>query len=162
MYPARTRCIPHAHRENVTLHGNSPSGNRFEVRERVRWSDCDPFGIIYYGAYVRLFQVAEEELFRACGLPFAQLRMSLGVWIPRKALHAEFHSPAELDEEVAVQAWFARVGTTSITMQFEVYRASDRAHRATASLAVVSVDKATMTKKAIPEEVKQKLARYTA
>ncbi|HVT40360.1 MAG TPA: thioesterase family protein [Gemmatimonadaceae bacterium] len=146
----------------MTIQSDSASGNRFEVRDRVRWNDCDPFGIIYYGAYVRFFQVAEEELFRACGLPFEQLRKNLGVWIPRKALHAEFHSPAELDEEVAVQAWFARVGTTSITLQFEVYRASDRAHRATGSLAVVSVDKTTMKKKAIPEEVRQKLAPYTA
>lgn len=146
----------------MIVRSESVSGAKFEVRERVRWSDCDPFGIIYYGAYVRLFQVAEEEMFRACGLPFDRLRKGLGVWIPRKAFHAEFHSPAELDEEVAVVAWFAKVGNTSITMQFEVYRASDRKHRATGTLTVVSVDKATMLKKAIPDEVKRGLAAYTA
>ena len=27
----------------------------FEVLDRVRWSDCDPLGIIHYGTYVRLF-----------------------------------------------------------------------------------------------------------
>lgn len=139
----------------------SPAGNRaFEVLDRVRWSDCDPFGIIYYGAYVRLFQVAEEELFRACGLPFAVLRQGKNVWIPRKAFHAEFHSPAELDEEVAVQACFSRIGTTSLTMQFEVYRASDRAHRATGSLTVVSVDRATMKTKPLPDDVKASLGAY--
>ena len=135
-------------------------GRTFEVHERVRWNDCDPFGIIYYGAYVRLFQVAEEELFRACGLPFETLRRQRGIWIPRKALHAEFHSPAELDEEVVIRAWFARLGTSSITMQFEVYRASDRAHRATGVLTVVSVEKSTMTKKELPESIKRALARY--
>ena len=136
-----------------------PSGDRvFEVRDRVRWSDCDPLGIIYYGAYLRLFQVAEEELFRACGLPFAVLRQQKHVWIPRKAFHAEFHSPAEIDEEVAVQAWFSRIGTTSITIQFEVFRASDRAHRATGSLTVVSVDKATMTPTPLPDDVKRALS----
>ena len=88
----------------MTAHEKSGGDSIFEVRDRVRWSDCDPFGIIYYGAYVRLFQVAEEELFRTCGLPFAVLRQERGVWIPRKAFHAEFHSPAELDEEVVVQA----------------------------------------------------------
>lgn len=137
-------------------------GNRrtFEVRDRVRWSDCDPFGIIYYGAYVRLFQVAEEELFRACGLPFSILRQEKHVWIPRKAVHAEFHSPAELDEEVVIEAFFTRLGTTSITMQFEVYRASDRRHRATGSLTVVSVDKATMTTRPLPDDVKAALSAY--
>jgi acyl-CoA thioester hydrolase len=144
----------------VTAQDHSATHRAFEVRDRVRWSDCDPFGIIYYGAYVRLFQVAEEELFRACGLPFAILRQERQVWIPRKALHAEFHSPAELDEEVALQAWFSKIGTTSITMQFEVYRASDRKHRATGSLTVVSVDKATMKTKPLPENVKRALSEY--
>lgn len=139
----------------------STAGNRvFEVLDRVRWSDCDRLGVIYYGAYVRLFQVAEEELFRACGLPFAILRTGKDVWIPRKAFQAEFHSPAELDEEVAVQAWFSRIGTTAITMQFEVYRAADRAHRATGSLTVVSVDRSTMKTKPLPEDVKASLSAY--
>ena len=131
-----------------------------EITDRVRWSDCDVSGIIYYGAYVRLFQVAEEELFRACGLPFEALRQAMGVWIPRKAFQVEFHSPAQLDEEVVVRAHFSRLGTTAITMQFEVYRASDRAHRASGSLTVVSVDKPTMTPRPIPEDVKAKLSLH--
>jgi YbgC/YbaW family acyl-CoA thioester hydrolase len=131
-----------------------------EIIDRVRWSDCDVSGIIYYGAYVRLFQVAEEELFRACGLPFEALRQALGVWIPRKAFQVEFHSPAQLDEEVSVRAHFSRLGTTAITMQFEVYRASDRAHRASGSLTVVSVDKPTMKPRPIPDDVRTKLALY--
>ena len=133
---------------------------KFEVLDRVRWSDCDPFGIIYYGAYIRLFQVAEEELFRACGLPFTVLREHRGVWIPRKALQAEFHSPAQLDEEVAVQAHFSRIGNAAITMQFEVYRASDRTHRASGSLTVVSVDKPTMKPRPIPDDVRAMLSLY--
>ena len=135
---------------------------RFEVCDRVRWSDCDTSGIIYYGAYVRLFQIAEEELFRACGLPFEELRKARGVWIPRKAFHVEFHSPAQLDEEVVVQAWFSKIGTTSLTMQFEVFRAPDRTHRATGTLTVVSVDKNSMTKKPLPEDVKRQLQRFAA
>jgi acyl-CoA thioester hydrolase len=133
---------------------------KFEVLERVRWGDCDASGIIYYGAYVRLFQVAEEELFRACGLPFEALRQEMGVWIPRKAFHLEFHSPAQLDEAVVLQAYFSRIGTTAITMKFEVYRASDRAHRASGSLTVVSVNKPEMKPRPIPDDVKAKLSLY--
>jgi YbgC/YbaW family acyl-CoA thioester hydrolase len=133
---------------------------KFEVLERVRWSDCDPFGIIYYGAYVRLFQVAEEEMFRAAGLPYETLRGEKAVWIPRKAFSAEFHSPAQIDEQVAVQVHFSRIGNTAMTMQFEVYRASDRVHRASGSLTVVSVDKPTMKPQPIPDDVRAKLLHY--
>ena len=132
----------------------------FEVLERVRWSDCDPFGIIYYGAYIRLFQVAEEELFRECKLPYTQLREERGVWIPRKAIAIEFHSPAQIDEQVAITVHLSRIGNSAMTMQFEVYRASDRAHRASGTLTVVAVDKATMRPRPIPDEVKKMLSLY--
>ena len=82
------------------------------------------------------------------------------MWIPRKSIQAEFHSPAHIDEEVAVQAHFSRVGTSSITIQFEAYRASDRAHRASGTLVVVAVDKATMKPRPIPDVVKAKLSPY--
>ncbi len=42
----------------------------FIIEEYVRWSDVDFAGIIFYGSYVRFFELAETELFRAAGLPF--------------------------------------------------------------------------------------------
>jgi YbgC/YbaW family acyl-CoA thioester hydrolase len=139
----------------------SPPPNAFAVRDRIRWADSDPMGIIFYGAYVRLIGVAESEMFRACGLSIETLRFGRGVWIPRKALHLEFHSAAELEEEVLIQAWFGRIGTTSITMRFEFYRASDRAHRASGSLTVVSVEREAMRPKPLPLEVKAALRRFS-
>jgi 4-hydroxybenzoyl-CoA thioesterase len=119
-------------------------------------------GIVFYGAYIRLMGVAESEMSRACGLPVHELRLKRGVWIPRKALHLEFHSAAELEEEVLIKAWFARIGTTAITMRFEFYRASDHLHRASGSLTVVSVERDAMRPKPIPDEVKTIMARFAA
>jgi YbgC/YbaW family acyl-CoA thioester hydrolase len=138
----------------------APPANTFEVRDRIRWADSDPMGIVFYGAYLRLIGVAESEMFRACGLPVNVLRLERGVWIPRKALHLEFHSAAELEEEVIIQSWFGRIGKTAITMRFEFYRASDRAHRASGSLTVVSVERESMTPRPLPEDVKEVLARF--
>lgn len=140
----------------------SPPPNAFEVRDRIRWADSDPMGIVFYGAYVRLIGVAESEMFRACELPVRALRLERGFWIPRKALHLEFHSMAQLEEEVIVQSWFARIGTSAITMRFEFYRALDRAHRASGSLTVVSVERETMRPRPLPDDVKAILARFAA
>lgn len=133
---------------------------RFTITDRVRWSDCDPLGIIHYSAYLRLFEIAEHEMFRASGLPFETLRRQGGVWLPRKALQVEFHSPAEMDEALLVETWFGRVGETSLTMRFEVYRESDRAHRASGTLTVVCVNKETMGKYPIPDEVRERIAAF--
>jgi YbgC/YbaW family acyl-CoA thioester hydrolase len=130
----------------------------FSVRERVRWSDCDPLGIIFYGAYIRLFEVAEHELLRAVGLPFDVLRGDRGVWLPRKAFHAEFDSPAAMDEEVLVSAGIERIGSTSITFAFAVARASDGVSRARATLTVVCVHKESMAKYPVPDWLREALA----
>ena len=47
----------------------------FTVEEYVRWSDVDLAGIIFYGSYVRFFELAETELFRAavCEYPVADM-----------------------------------------------------------------------------------------
>lgn len=138
----------------------SPDPLPFTVRERVRWSDCDPLGIIYYGAYIRYFEVAEHEMFRAAGLPYAVMRVERHVQLPRKAFQVEFHSPAQMDELLEIRTGIARIGETSVTMRFEAYNAADMTHRASATLTVVSVDKSSITKRPLPDFVKDALRPY--
>ena len=134
----------------------------FSVQERVRWSDCDPLGIIYYGTYIRFFEVAEHEMFRAAGLPYEVMRVQRHVQLPRKAFQVEFHSPAEMDELMEIQVGVARIGTTSLTMRFEAFRVRDRVHRASATLTVVCVTKEGIVKRPLPDFVKTALSPFVA
>jgi YbgC/YbaW family acyl-CoA thioester hydrolase len=139
-----------------------PPPDVFSWRDRIRWADSDPMGIVFYGAYLRLIGATESEMFRACGLPIDVVRLQRELWLPRKALHLEFHSAAALEEEVVVRAWFERIGTTSITMRFEFHRASDDAHRASGSLTVVHVERESMRPRPLPDDLKASLARFAA
>lgn len=132
----------------------------FAVQERVRWSDCDPLGIIYYGTYIRFFESAEHEMFRQAGLPYEVMRVQRQVQLPRKAFQVEFHSPAQMDELLEIRVGIARIGESSITMRFEAYRAADLVHRASAQLTVVCVEKETITKRLLPDFVKDALRPY--
>ncbi len=132
----------------------------FAVQERVRWSDCDPLGIIYYGTYIRFFEAAEHEMFRQAGLPYEVMRVQRQVQLPRKAFQVEFHSPAEMDELMEIRVGVSRFGETSLTMRFEAYRARDLVHRASATLTVVCVDKESITKRPLPDFVKDALRPY--
>ncbi len=138
----------------------TPPAFPFAVQERVRWSDCDPLGIIYYGTYVRFFEAAEHEMFRQAGLPYAVMRVQRHVQLPRKAFAVEFHSPAQMDELLEIRVGVSRLGDTSLTMRFEAYRAADLVHRASATLTVVCVDKETITKRPLPDFVKDALRPY--
>lgn len=130
-------------------------------RDRVRWSDCDPLGIIYYGAWVRFFEGAEHDLFREAGLPFERFRVQEGIWLPRKHFEVEFHAPAKMDELIEIRASIARIGTTSMTMRFEGYGVENGEHKATGLLTVVCVAKEGLVKFPIPDWVREALAPYT-
>ncbi len=125
----------------------------FTVDEYVRWSDIDLAGIIFYGAYVRFYELAETEIFRAAGLPYREMFERHDIWLPRKVVHTEFHSPAVLDERLQVLTYFSRVGTTSLTINFDVIDADTRQLKAEAWEVLVCVSRSAMKKRSLPPEV---------
>ncbi len=134
---------------------------RFRIRETVRWSDVDLAGIIFYGSYVRFFEVAETELFRAAGLPFSRMFEEFDLWLPRAALHFEFRRPARLDDRLDVEMWVSNVGTSSLRLQFEVYRsAPERELTAEGYAVLVAVRRGDLKPVPLPPAVVAALAAY--
>jgi YbgC/YbaW family acyl-CoA thioester hydrolase len=97
----------------------------FVIGEYVRWSDVDYAGIIRYDAYTRFMELAESELFRTVGVSFADFDKRWGFSIPRRAMHVDFESPPTLDERLTVLAYVSRVGTTSLTLNFDFFGTKD-------------------------------------
>ena len=137
----------------------SPPKKPFIISEYVRWGDIDLAGIICYGAYIRFFELAETEIFRAAGLPFKEMFDRYDMWLPRKVMHTEFHSPALLDERLKVVTYFSRIGTTSLTINFDVMSAEGALH-ATAHQVLVCIARSTFKKKPLPPEVTRALQPF--
>src|SRR6185369_9325127 len=95
---------------------------RFTIEERVRWSDIDRAGIIFYGAYLRFFEIAETELFRAVGLSYSRMFDEFDIWLPRRHLQFDFHAPALLDDLLDVEGWVGHIGRTSLRLDFATYK----------------------------------------
>src|SRR2546423_44855 len=136
-------------------------GMRFSVSEYVRWEDIDAAGIINYQAYLRFFGLAEVELFRSCGLAYRHLFDDLGIWLPRVHVECDFFHPVTLDELLVVDAWFGKIGTTSIHLHFEVRR-SGEAERVVAGgkYVLVAVRKGEFQPTPVPDEIREALAPY--
>ena len=133
----------------------------FVISDYVRWGDVDLAGIIHYGAYLRFFELGETEIFRAAGLPFPQMFDRYDIWLPRKIIHSEFHSPAVLDEQLRVLTYFSRIGTTSVTINFDVVGAASGALRASAYLVLVCVSRGTLRKRVVPPEIVEAIEPFT-
>src|ERR1051325_6787028 len=123
------------------------------IEEYVRWSDVDFAGIIFYGSYVRFFEIAETELFRACGLAYARVFDRYDIFLPRKAVHSEFYWPARLDDRLRVATYVGRVGTKSMTLNFDVLRDGPPALGAAGWMVLVCVDRKRLRPEPLPAEL---------
>jgi YbgC/YbaW family acyl-CoA thioester hydrolase len=132
----------------------------FTVDEYVRWSDVDKAGIIFYGAYVRFFEIAETELFRRAGVPYSEVFDRFNIWLPRANLTCDFRYPARLDDCLRVAAYFTRFGTSSIGMNFDVVHLSAERLAAAAHEVLVCVDRQTMTSHPLPTELRDLLRPF--
>ena len=134
---------------------------KFTIEERVRWGDVDAARIIFYGAYIRFFEFAETELFRAVGLPYSVMFDELDIWLPRAHLECDFRRAAQLDDLLQVSVFVGRIGTKSLRLDFEVRRQGETELTASAHFVLVAVRRNTFESVAVPDEIRQRLAPYT-
>ncbi|MDX6556980.1 MAG: 4-hydroxybenzoyl-CoA thioesterase [Blastocatellia bacterium] len=138
----------------------------FTIEERVRWGDVDAARIIFYGSYIRFFEIAETELFRGAGMSYGKVFDELDIWLPRVHLECDFHRVAQLDDLLEVSVYVSRVGTTSLRLNFEVRRKSpegavEEKLIATAHFVLVAVRRDTLDPIPVPDELRRALAPYT-
>jgi YbgC/YbaW family acyl-CoA thioester hydrolase len=133
---------------------------KFAIEERVRWGDVDAAGIIFYGAYIRFFEFAETELFRAVGLPYGVMFDELDIWLPRVHLECDFRQTAKLDDLLEVAVFVGKLGHSSIRLNFEVRRTGEPTLVATAHFVLVTVRRNTLATVTIPADLRQRLEPF--
>ena len=139
----------------------SPAPQPFVIEEYVRWSDVDFAGIIFYGSYVRLFEIAETEMFRHCGLAYARMFDEYDIFLPRKAVHSEFYWPARLDDRLRIAAYVGKVGNKSLTLHFDVLRTNTASLGAAGWMVLVCVDRKQLKPRPLPAGLIRALAPHT-
>ena len=151
----------------ATAGGSDTMTQKFTIEERVRWGDVDAANIIFYGSYIRFFEIAETELFRAVGMPYGKIFDELDIWLPRVHLECDFHRAARMDDLLEVSVYVGRVGTTSLRLNFEVRRKTEdgtieKDLMATAHFVLVSTDRKHLKPLPVPDELRRALEPYAA
>ena len=135
---------------------------RFTIEEHVWWSDIDRAGIIYYGQFLRFFEIAETELFRGVGLPYSEVFDRFDIWLPRVQIHFDFRKPLVLDDPIEVSAYVGRFGTKSLTLRFEVIRKGESGLVAEGHVVLACVSRSTFKSVPVPAEIVKALTPYLA
>ena len=94
-------------------------------------------------------------------MPYGKVFDTFDCWLPRVHFSADFHAPARLDEKLRVTARVKALGTTSITLGLTIdNQAGTRI--AEFEIVLVCVDRATSTKRALPEGLRAALSHFAA
>jgi acyl-CoA thioester hydrolase len=91
---------------------------------RIRYSDTDTMGVVYYGNYKRLFEIGRTELLRAAGIAYASFEAE-GLFLPVLEAHAEYHAPAKYDDEVVITTSYTPTLTAVLILNYSVHRNGD-------------------------------------
>jgi acyl-CoA thioester hydrolase len=129
----------------------------FVYKHRVRWRDVDLAGIVHFAHFVAYFEAAEQEWIRSYGIDFGAFLQKLDICMPRVSLHCNYHAPARLDDLLAINVKLGRIGRTSFTLGFDVYRNADREHVAEGHFVITTVSRTSFKPVRVPEELREML-----
>ena len=121
---------------------------RYSSLTRVGFSDTDAQGVVYYGRYLPYFDYARVEYLRHLGLLRSSPEENEFVM---RANTIEYHAPARFDDLVEVFMRVSRIGTTSVTCEYEAYRVEDDVLMVTATQTLVLVDLAERKACPVPD-----------
>ena len=134
----------------------------FRHRLRVRWSECDLQGVVFYPQYLAYLDHTVTELWREAIGPYTEMIPVHGVDMVVAEARIGYRDSARFDDELEIAASLTRLGTTSITTAFEIRRIGDGVVLAEADLRHVFVDPRDHGKRDIPSDVRIGLERYAA
>jgi acyl-CoA thioester hydrolase len=134
-------------------------------RLRVRWAEVDMQKIVFNGHYLTYIDTAVAEYWRAIGLPYPEGyvdRYANDVYL--RKVTVEYLGSARYDDELEICCRVAKLGRSSMTFRFEIYRSSGEAAESaplvTAELVYVNADPATMKAAPLPDDLRKRVLRY--
>lgn len=137
-----------------------PESFRFASPVRVRYSEVDRQGIVYYSRYLEYMDVAHTEYFRAMGFEYQDLIERHG--FDPSVVHAtlEYKRPARFDDVLRVYARVVAIGRTSFRMEYEITREPDAERVAGGQIVYVNLDKATQSSRPVPESIRGSIEAF--
>ena len=133
---------------------------RFHTSLRVRWVECDAQGIVYYGAYMDYLEVGQSDYFRNLG--FSVYKVAEVAYFDTAVVKVtlEYKAPARVDDMLDIFARVSHIGSTSITVDMEIYSQERGQLLTTSQVIYAGYDASTATTKPVPADIRELVDRY--
>ncbi len=127
---------------------------------RVRWMECDAQGIVYNGAYLGYLEIGQAEYYRNLGFAIYIIPQSGYFDFAVVKSTQEFKAPAKVDEIIELHVRVSKIGSTSLTLNLEIYpEGSDRLLTSIETV-YVGYDAATESSRPVPDAIRQLVTHF--
>jgi acyl-CoA thioester hydrolase len=92
-----------------------------EYQKRVRYSEVDKMGYLYYGNYAQLYEIGRVEWLRSLGITYREMEDDQKVMMPVVSMECKFIKPAYYDDLLTVVTTLRQMPSFSITFDVEVF-----------------------------------------
>jgi acyl-CoA thioester hydrolase len=119
---------------------------------RVNYSETDQMGVVYHARYVVWLDIARTEHLRQAGMSYRELE-AMGYRLAVGDLSIRYRQAARYDDLVRVRCWVREMASRRVTFGYAIEDAGDGRLLATATTAMMSLDRA-MTPARLPDQVR--------
>ena len=129
-----------------------------ETSIRVRYSETDQMGYVYYGNYASYYEVARVESLRRLGLTYRELE-EMGVMMPVLENRSRYLSPARYDDLLRIVTTLREKPGVRIRFEYDIYNSENTLiHQGETVL--VFINKSTNKPCRQPEAMEKVLQRF--
>jgi 4-hydroxybenzoyl-CoA thioesterase len=147
----------------VPRNSSDPSPGQGRVYRKdivVRFTDCDPAGMVFYPRYLEMFNDLVESWFREeLNFSFNEMHTRRGWGLPTVHLDVDFIAPSIFGEVLSATLIVRRLGTSSISSDISLY-SRDGVARVRGKVVLVLIDRSVGRAIPIPEEVRARIALF--
>ena len=132
---------------------------RFRTERKIRFSHCDPAGIVYFVNFFDMVNAIVEDWFAdAVGKDFEALHIQERVGFPIVNTGCEFFRPCHLGDRLELELEIARLGRSSIEFAVTGRVSGEEKFRARHKVALMSLD--TQRALPIPDALRERMRPY--
>ena len=141
-------------------HDGKVPANAFRSRHLVRFSHCDPAGIVFYPRFFDLFSSTLEDWFQSgIDCPFGgEFMVDRNLRVPGLSMTVEFLRACRMGEFLDFDLWVTRMGRSSLDLALAGSVAGEP--RLRAAWAVCIIDFATFKSTPIPDDLRSRMGAF--
>jgi acyl-CoA thioester hydrolase len=132
---------------------------RFSYPIKVRYVETDAQGHVFFGHYYTYFDVGMMEYMTAIGYSYQDL-LDEGMDLLYVESLCRHQAPAYYDDVLNVHTCIGKIGNSSLTFEFSVYRNGSDQLMATGHIVAVNVDKDNRQPMRVPDALRQAVQEY--